>query len=163
MRMLSATRVAPSRPEAGFTLIEMLIVIAVVAILAGVVLTGVAGFQASARDSRRVGDLKNVQSFLELYFNKCNRYPGGLDAGGNCTTTNPANWDALKATMENGLTSKFPSPQVSTYPYYYGVSGDGLQYVIGARLERDNAVLRDDVDGTLFGIDCNDPVYCIRS
>jgi len=65
--------------------------------------------------------------------------------------------------MENGLTSKFPSPQVSTYPYYYGVSGDGLQYVIGARLERDNAVLRDDVDGTLFGIDCNDPVYCIRS
>ena len=30
----------------GFTLIEMLIVVAVIAILAGIVLTGVTGFQA---------------------------------------------------------------------------------------------------------------------
>src|SRR3989344_4909933 len=127
----------------GFTLVERVIVIAGIAILAGVVLTGVTGFQATARDTRRIGDLKNTQNFLELYYNKCGYYPGGIDAGGDCTTTDPA----------TGRT------------YYYGVNGDRLQYVIGAELERDNSVLKDDADGTVYGVDCADAglIYCIQS
>ena len=59
------------RARGGFTLIEMLVVVAVIAILAGVVLTGVTGFQQSARDAKRIGDLRNIKNHLELYFNKC--------------------------------------------------------------------------------------------
>ncbi len=149
----------------GFTLIEMLIVIVIIAILMGVVLTGVGGFQASARDTRRIGDMRNAQNFLELYFAKCGRYPG--DSG--CSGSSPASWDALKTLMVSGagITSSFPSP-VGGKPYYYGVSSDGLRYVIGAELERDNSVLKDDVDTPGFTISnatfsCADPVYCIES
>ena len=149
----------------GFTLVEMLIVIAVIAILAGVVLTGVTGFQATARDTRRIGDLKNTQNFLELYYNKCGYYPGGIDAGGDCTTTDPASWSQLEDSMEPDVTSNFPNDPVTGRTYYYGVSGDRLQYVIGAELERDNSVLKDDADGTVYGVDCADAglIYCIQS
>ena len=55
----------------GFTLIEMLIVIAVISILAGIVLVGVTGFQETARDTKRIGDLRGVQNSLELYYTRC--------------------------------------------------------------------------------------------
>lgn len=148
----------------GFTLIEMLIVIAVIAILAGVVLTGVSGFQASARDTRRIGDLRNVQNFLELYFNRCGFYPGSI-TGGSCTT-GATDWNGLKAMMEaEGFTSNFPNDPVAGRTYYYGVSSDNLQYVVGAALERQNSALDDDVDGTVYGVDCSDVNlrYCVRS
>ena len=48
----------------GFTLIEMLVVVAIISILAGVVLTGVTGFQANARDTKRIAHLKQMQNYL---------------------------------------------------------------------------------------------------
>ena len=150
--------------SSGFTLIEMLIVIAVIAILAGVVLTGVGGFQASARDTRRIGDLRNSQNLLELYFNRCGFYPGGI-AGGACTS-GTTNFAALETMMEtNGFTSNFPNDPVSGKTYYYGVSADNLNYVLGAQLERPNNALSDDSDGTINGVDCSDTNnrYCIQS
>ncbi len=129
----------------GFTLIEMLIVVAIIAILSGVVLAGVSNFQSRARDTRRIGDMKNIQNYLELYFNKCGHYPGGVDASGNCTTTAPTDWPTLTSTMTGGtnpVTSKFPQEQVaSRAAYCYGVSSDQLKYVVGAVLENDNNVL----------------------
>lgn len=155
--------------ESGFTLIEMLIVIAVIAILAGVVLTGVSGFQASARDTRRIGDLRNVQNHLELFFNRCGYYPGTI-SGGQCAITNPTSWDDLKSTMETeGFTSNFPEELVGTRPdYEYAPSADNLGYVLKANLERENSALNDDVDGTVNGISCDDGTsapfaYCIQS
>jgi len=149
----------------GFTLIEMLIVIAVIAILAGIVLTGVSGFQASARDTRRVGDLRNAQNFLELYFNRCGYYPGTI-TGGSCNQSSP-DFAGLEAMMEaENFTSNFPNDPVASKTYYYGVTGpDNLGYVLGAELERENNVLNDDVDGTVNGIDCSDANlrFCVQS
>ncbi len=152
--------------QGGFTLIEMLIVIAVIATLAGVVLTGVTGFMSAARDTRRVADLKNAQNFLELYFVKCGHYPGGI-SGGVCNSSDPANWDALADMMEReGFTSNFPQDPVAGRTYFYGSDADNLSYTLGASLERDNRVLMDDLDGTQDGVNCADSPnlhYCIGS
>ena len=149
----------------GFTLIEMLIVVAVIAILAGVVLTGVSGFQASARDTKRIGDLRNAQNFLELYFNRCGHYPGSQS-----TTICPSatDWDALEIMMEaEGFTSNFPNDPIEGRSYLYGAEDpENLRYVIGATLERANNALNDDVDIAPFStIDCSDTNlnYCIQS
>ena len=160
----------------GFTLIEMLVVVAIISVLAGVVLTGVAGFQANARDTRRIGDLKNVQNFLELYFAKCGYYPGSLlDAGGACSTTDNAvtpgsatGWGNLAITMNRLGVSNFPKDPVTTRWYEYGVGPEHLSYVIKASLERGNKVLDDDVDDTaIYTISCADTstnfYYCIKS
>ena len=149
--------------QRGFTLIEMLVVIIIISFLVGIVLTGTLGFQASARDTRRIGDLRNAQNFLELYFNKCGRYPGD----GTCGGTNPSSWDVLATTLNSAkITSQFPK-EISGKKYYYGVSSDGLSYTLGAELERDNSTLKNDIDSTSNGVDCgsatDDKIYCIST
>jgi prepilin-type N-terminal cleavage/methylation domain-containing protein len=59
----------------GFTIIELLIVIAIIAILAGLVLNNFRGAQAKARDTQRVTDVNNIHSKLEEYYNDNNAYP----------------------------------------------------------------------------------------
>lgn len=155
----------------GFTLIEMFIVIAIIGILAGIVLRGTAGFQQSARDTRRIGDLKNVQTYLELYFNRCGHYPG--DA--SCGNTPPTNWSGIVNALASVTSSpgNIPKDPVSSRSYFYGVeSVDLLQYFLGAKLEKDNKVLRDSINSIPAGFtktsgteDC-DPIklyYCIQS
>ena len=140
------------RRNNSFTLIEMLIVVAIIAILSGVVLTGVSNFQSRARDTRRIGDLKNIQSYLELYFNKCNHYPGITDPNNNTgCTASLSDWGSLVTAMTttSGVTSKFPQPQVTAYPYCYGVSNNGLLYAVEAVLENDNAILHGSDQGAL--------------
>jgi prepilin-type N-terminal cleavage/methylation domain-containing protein len=102
----------------GFTLIEMLIVIAIIAILAGVVLTGVRGFQQQARDTRRIGDLRNIQALVELYFSRNSEYPADLAAIANL-----------------GTVPKDPGTQNA---YTYDRSSDRLNYCLRATLENDN-------------------------
>src|SRR5579863_3533942 len=60
----------------GFTLIEILIVVAIIAILASIVLVGLGPTQQAGRDARRLSDLHEVQNGLELYYNSCGYYPG---------------------------------------------------------------------------------------
>lgn len=152
----------------GFTLIEMLIVIAVIAILAGVVLTGVSGFQASARDTRRIGDLRNAQNHLELFYNRCGHYPvdDGATCGGAAGAPSEVNWAQLVTALET-VTSQVPTdPGAGDYEYGYGQ--DGLSYVLKATLEREHNALQEDIDDIVFTINCG-PVgtdteeYCIES
>jgi len=52
----------------GFTLIELLVVIAIIGILSGIVIAGLDKARQSARDTRRVADIKNLQLALQLYY-----------------------------------------------------------------------------------------------
>lgn len=63
------------KSQKGFTIIELLIVIAIIAILAGLVLNNFQGAQAKARDTQRVTDVNNIHSKLEEYYNENNAYP----------------------------------------------------------------------------------------
>ncbi len=158
----------------GFTLIEMFVVIAVIGILAGIVLQGTSGFQSKARDKRRIGDLKNTQNYLELYYNKCGHYPGAADC---INASNPSNWSELVSALGgSGITNaKIPTDPVPSKNYYYSVnSTDRLEYILGATLENDNKILNDGLKastptGFSPSIDCTYDVstkkfnYCFRS
>ncbi|EKE00454.1 MAG: fimbrial protein pilin [uncultured bacterium] len=66
-----------SKSKSGFTLIEMLVVVSVIAILSGVVavVLNSSGSQGKARDAQRVADIKRIQTALELYFSDYREYP----------------------------------------------------------------------------------------
>lgn len=68
------------KAQAGFTIIELLIVIAIIAILAGLVLNNFQGAQAKARDTQRVTDINNIHTKLEEYYNDNNGYPNTFTA-----------------------------------------------------------------------------------
>ncbi len=59
----------------GFTLIELLVVIAIIGVLSSVVLVSVNKARIKANDTHRVSDLKQVQTALELYYDKHTAYP----------------------------------------------------------------------------------------
>ena len=59
----------------GFTLIEMLIVIAIIGILAGIIIVGLGSRRGAARDAKRIADLRSTQQALELYYQVNDAYP----------------------------------------------------------------------------------------
>lgn len=67
-----------NRKTGGFTIIELLVVIVVIAILVALTLPNLFGLQRRARDDTRKNDLKNVQQSLETFYNDNNRYPAQL-------------------------------------------------------------------------------------
>ena len=71
-----------SSHERGFTLVELLVVISIIAILSAVGLVIYSGVQKQGRIAKRIGDLKAIQTALELYHTANNAYPstGSLGA-----------------------------------------------------------------------------------
>jgi type II secretion system protein G len=62
-------------PKKGFTLIELLVVVAIIGLLATLSIVALNTARAKARDAKRVGDIKQIQTALELYYNDNGGYP----------------------------------------------------------------------------------------
>jgi len=63
----------------GFTLVELLIVISIIGVLTSVVIASTTATRSKARDVRRIGDLKEVQLALALYYDVNRSYPVSLN------------------------------------------------------------------------------------
>jgi prepilin-type N-terminal cleavage/methylation domain-containing protein len=59
----------------GFTLIELLVVVAIIGLLATLSVVAFNTARAKARDTKRVGDIKQIQTALALYYADNNGYP----------------------------------------------------------------------------------------
>jgi general secretion pathway protein G len=79
-----------NKQNKGFTIVELLIVIVVIGILAGLVITTYNGIQQKARNTERTTDLKTFQSQLEAYNANNGRYPTTTDLGTTSGTVSPA-------------------------------------------------------------------------
>ncbi len=64
-----------NKKGAGFTLIELLVVIAIIGLLSTLAVVALNSARAKARDAKRVADIKQIQTALELYFNDAGGYP----------------------------------------------------------------------------------------
>lgn len=98
----------------GFTLVELLISLSIVAVVFGVVLTSTAQVQRNARNSERQTDLRNIQSALQLYFADQNFFPD--------------NSFNLSSDFDNSLTSSDgnPNPGASAKIYLRQIPKDPL-------------------------------------
>lgn len=137
------------KAQQGFTIIELLIVIAIIAILAGLVLNNFQGAQAKARDTQRVTDLNNIHSKLEEYHNENGAYPQtftaasfpGIDAQslidprGNSVVIGAAVADATAAATAAAPTATNNYAYVA---YPTGCVTDCTGYVLEAYIERPN-------------------------
>ena len=66
----------------GFTLIEVLIAIAIIAVLSTITYASFTTSREIARDNTRKTDLKNLQVAIELYKAQYGRYPDGCNGSG---------------------------------------------------------------------------------
>lgn len=91
--------------RAGFTIVELLIVIVVIGILAAIVLNTFAGTQARARNSERQTDIKALANQLEAYYTDNVSYPlaSALDYNGTPARTGDDVAAILKGVDRNAL------------------------------------------------------------
>lgn len=132
----------------GFSLVELLVVITIMAILSVVAYQAFGGQTASARNARRTQDLSSIQSALEIFFiENGNRYPAQLDDGDPNTNT-----DDLVPKYISKISKDPYETAPDTFPdYKYGKSGK--TYQLGATLETDTgykAYLIGNAASTLF-------------
>ena len=59
----------------GFTLIELLVVVAIIGLLSTLSIVALNTARAKARDARRVSDIKQIQTALEVYLSENGAYP----------------------------------------------------------------------------------------
>jgi prepilin-type N-terminal cleavage/methylation domain-containing protein len=141
--------------DRGFTLIELLVVIAIIGMLASVVLASLNGARQKGRDARRLSDIKEVQTSLELYYNDNNSYPTALSSLAPtyiaAAPADPSSGASYLYVAANGASSCGSAPCSS--------------YVLGATLEgASNTALSGDIDTNPVtgSFSCTDPVYCVK-
>ncbi len=64
----------------AFTLIELLVVIAIIGILATIAIVALQQARQGARDSKRIADIRQIQTALEMYYNNNSSYPDDIDS-----------------------------------------------------------------------------------
>lgn len=116
-----------SNSSKGFTLIEVLIVVAIIGIIASVVLVAVNQARANGRDAKRVQDLKQLTLALDLYYQDHGTYPP-CESGGDpyCGSCNPNGYtefaNALQPLVDEGYLLSIPKDPLNkancqTYEY----------------------------------------------
>lgn len=63
------------RYQKAFTLVEVIVVIAIIAILTSIAYASLSQIRAKSRDQKRVATVHEIQLALEFYFNKNAKYP----------------------------------------------------------------------------------------
>ena len=140
--------------KSGFTLIELLVVISIIGFLATASIVAFNNARIKARDARRVADLKQISTALELYFDDHNFYPPspcGYDCDNYYHSTN-SSWQTLQTYLApylpklpvdpiNNLAGPWTTGHLS---YAYGDVGRYTyksQYVLTTQLEgKDNSL-----------------------
>lgn len=130
--------------DKGFTMIELLIVIAVIGILAGMISVTTTGARLKARDTKRIGDMKALVVAQEMYYSDNTRYFTCSQIAGDCSPHSATNYPS-------GLGSRMATTPVDpkntgtvcgTGYIYCGLdnTADNQQYCYYAKLEEGAAV-----------------------
>jgi prepilin-type N-terminal cleavage/methylation domain-containing protein len=119
----------------GFTIIELIVVIATIAVLASIVFSNVNKYVGKARDLKRKADITQLQKALEMHYEKYGSYtmPENCDTDNTWTGCNndaTGDWGPgsdLRDLVTNGFIRSLPKDPInnSTYNYLYEVGNDG--------------------------------------
>lgn len=152
------------RKGKGFTLIELMVVIAIILILALIAIPAYRNMQDRARKSRVQSDLRTLANALQMFFTDWNQYPvqttaarlsdsnagGELMGSGSGATVNVSG--AVSATGERGPITYIeklpidPFATSATASYYYLSDANGTSYVMWSETSAPNEwIFRDSV------------------
>lgn len=112
----------------GFTLIELLVVIAIIGLLSTLAVVSLNNARAKSRDAKRVSDIKQIQTALELYYNDNNGYPTATVTVNDNVLPDPATGNPAWSTFM-GQNPQAPTPADS--PCTAGATGNN-RYVYAA-------------------------------
>ncbi|MFH0956137.1 MAG: type II secretion system protein [Candidatus Falkowbacteria bacterium] len=114
------------KKQRGFTLIELLVVIAIIGLLSTLAVVALNNARMKSRDAKRVSDIKQIQTAVELYYNDANAYPATVTSG------SPIIYDTVTYMAEVPTN---PSPEndgtcVDDNAYTYTMTDLGASYTL---------------------------------
>jgi type II secretion system protein G len=110
------------KQQRGFTLLEMMVVIAIIAILAAILIPNFTHARAQAATSACMANLKSVATAFELYYTDKQAYPTGTNANIDGTATGASG--ALNGYL--GQPPEDPAAGAGKYYTYTTTSSGGV-------------------------------------
>ena len=128
------------KSTSGFTIVELILVIIVIAILAAITLIGFNGIRDRAAEAQKAAIAETVQKSLENFFTLNDRYPGSgsLSSEANLQLLGLHQTDVVPAGCPsyNGIQAGWPDASTCYFTYLATTNPDGS------------------------GFQCNDPTIC---
>lgn len=144
----------------GFTLVELLVVMAILGVLVTLVAGGYRSAQFRSRDAQRKSDLKQIVNALELFYSDHGSYPGSSSdnkiQGCPSTTSTACDWGSGEFRDANTTYFRELPQDPGAYRYVYKTNATRSKFQLFARLE--NSRDKDIIDGITVlcgGVSCN--------
>jgi type II secretion system protein G len=118
----------------GFTLVELLVVIAIIAILSTLSVVALNSARAKSRDARRQSDIKQIRTALDMYYDSSSSYPttcAGLGSSTGCLCLTSIGWVSSSVSDCTGtiFMQKVPKDP-GAYSYNYTLGAGSTTYKI---------------------------------
>ena len=167
------------RTTFGFTLLELIVAVSIIAILATVVITNFGPAREQARDAQRQTDLRTIEAALALYKNKYGRYPEACNGPTVITLYGAPNWSGQAGSGYEcasgnqyivGLAPEF-LPKLPTDPrlnpdetfsgYVYAVNSEGSVYKFMALNTVESEVVQEGHEFFRCGVEFDSGVWSV--
>lgn len=153
----------------GFTLVELLITITIIAILSTIALVSYTSFIKNSRDAKRQSDLKLMQSALEQYHADQKYYPYSESVASGKPLTNSTG-APLGTTLSKTYLNTIPSDPSAVTPYLYKAykadgttgcdstaAGQCTKYCLYAKMENSTQIIAACPDQSSYTLEVTSP------
>jgi prepilin-type N-terminal cleavage/methylation domain-containing protein len=130
------------KKSAGFTLVELLIVVSIIGLLSTLIVISVRDTRTKSFDTRRLSDINDIQKSVELYAADVGFYPVGTDlvlgeVNATCLSANGFAAICPAGGVKIYLAIVPPNPGPGGIPYNYNQTGAGNSFTLDFETETD--------------------------
>ena len=132
------------KQKLGFTLVELIVVITILAILWTIAFISLQWYSTSARDSARISDISRIKTSLELFKIEWAKYPEPTNPVSIMYNSQEAwtQWDFWQTTFSNvDKLDRIPVDPTTNEPYIYSVTNTRKEFELLWMLEWDDLAL----------------------